>query len=167
MAIQTAIDEGQAAGHLVGLIAGGIPLVFGLWWLYFSRENTDVMLGRSITLNMIWGSGHYFVFASAAAVGAGLAVRVDHYAHHSASAGLLTAGSVTVPTAVLVASIYVFHVSQHDRSPLVVGAFATAVVVVLLGTVTPVPELVAGLTCAVLVGVTVVRRPGAPLAARG
>ena len=32
---------------------------------------------------IVWGYGHYFVFASAAAVGAGLAVAVDQATHHA------------------------------------------------------------------------------------
>lgn len=160
VAIQTALDEGDAARHLVGLIAGGVPLVFSLWWLYFSREDTDTMVRRGLLGNMVWGFGHYFVFASAAALGAGLAARVDHYTEHSASSGLLTAGAVTVPSAVLVLSIFVFHVRQHDQSVVVAGAFAVTVVVLLSGTFTTMPELVAGLACAALVAVTVVRRPG-------
>ncbi|MET0448564.1 MAG: low temperature requirement protein A, partial [Aeromicrobium sp.] len=47
VAIQAALDEGQA-GHLVALIAGGVPLVFSLWWLYFSREDSELMLDRSL-----------------------------------------------------------------------------------------------------------------------
>ncbi len=163
VAIQQAIDSGQAAGHLIVLIAGGVPLVFSLWWLYFSREDTGAMVDRSLGRNMVWGFGHYFVFASAAAIGAGLAARTDRYVDHSASSDLLTAGSVTVPTAVLVAAIYAFHLSQHDRSPAVIGAFAGAVVVILLGTFTPVPELVAGLTAVALVVGTVLRPGAQPL----
>ncbi len=163
VAIQRALDAHRAEGQLIALIAGGVPLVFSLWWLYFSREDTGVVEGRSMAFNMFWGFGHYFVFASAAAIGAGLAARIDLYVDHSSSSDLLTAGSVTVPTAILIAAIYVFHLSQHDRSPLAIGTFAGAVVVVLFGTFTPVPELVAGLAAAALVVGTVLSPRAQPL----
>jgi low temperature requirement protein LtrA len=154
LAIQAALDAGQAA-HLVVLIAGGVPLVFSLWWLYFSQEDADVLLNRGIASNMFWGFGHYFVFSSAAAVGAGLAARVDHYTNHSDASDRLTALAVTLPTAVLVVSIYLFHLSQHDRSRRTLYACLAGVVVVLAGTFTAVPELVAGLACTALVAATV------------
>ncbi len=141
-----------------------MPLVFSLWWLYFSREDSDLLLDRKVAANMVWGFGHYFVFASAAAVGAGLAARVDHYTHHSESSDRLTALAVTLPTAVLVASIYVFHLSQHDRSGRTIGAFLACVVVIFAGTFTVVPELVAGLACTALVAVTVVDPRNRPTA---
>jgi low temperature requirement protein LtrA len=154
IAIQAALDEGQVA-HLVGLIVGGVPLVFSLWWLYFSREDADLLLDRGLAWNMTWGFGHYFVFSSAAAVGAGLAVRVDHYTHHSEASDLLSALSVTLPTAVLVVAIYVFHLVQHDRSRQTIAAFTGCALVVLAGTLTPIPEVVAGLACTALVVATV------------
>ena len=165
VAIQTALDAGQAA-HLIALIAGGVPLVFSLWWLYFSREDADLLLDQSLNRNMLWGFGHYFVFASAAAVGAGLAARVDHYTHHSESPDRLTALAVTLPTALLVVAIYGFHLSQHDRSRRTIGAFSACAILVLAGTFTPVPELVAGVACTALVAATIVAPTRRPSAAR-
>lgn len=160
VAIQAAIDEGGAASHLIGLIGGGVPLVFSLWWLYFSREDPETMVARGLRGSMVWGFGHYFVFASAAALGAGLAARVDHYTAQSAASGLLTAGAVTVPTAVLLVSLYLFQVRRHDSSRLVIAAFAAAIGFVLLSTFTPVPEVVAGLACTALVALAVVQGSG-------
>jgi hypothetical protein len=48
------------------------------------------------------------------------------------------------------------HLVQHDRSPRTIGAFVVGVVVVLAGTFTPVPELVAGLASVGIVAATVV-----------
>jgi low temperature requirement protein LtrA len=155
LAIQAALDQGQVA-HLVGLLVGGVPLVFSLWWLYFSREDADLLLDRGLAWNMTWGFGHYFVFSSAAAVGAGLAVRVDHYTSQSEASDRLSALSVTLPTAVLVVAIYVFHLVQHDRTARTIAAFALCALVVVAGTFTPVPELVAGFACTALVIATLI-----------
>jgi low temperature requirement protein LtrA len=162
VAIQTSLDEGAAAGRLTALICGGVVLVFSLWWLYFSRDDAEVLLGRSNTANMTWGFGHYFVFSSAAALGAGLSVRVDYYTHHTDTSGFVTAGAITVPTAILVMAIYVFHLRQHDASPLTFGTIVAGLVVVLIGSFTPQPELVAGVSVAAMVALSVVRQARQP-----
>ena len=42
-----------------------------MWWVYFDRPVHDLL--TSVRKAFVWGYGHYFIFASAAAVGAGLA----------------------------------------------------------------------------------------------
>jgi low temperature requirement protein LtrA len=138
------------------VIAGGVVLVFSLWWLYFSREDADVLERRSVAGTMAWGFGHYFIFAATAAVGAGLGARVDFYIHHSAVGHLATALCITVPVAVIVAAVYAIHIRPHDPGERTKLAFLATAVVVLLGSFTPVPEPVAGLACALLVVACVV-----------
>lgn len=50
-------------------------MVFSLWWLYFDTP-THVLL-TSLNQSLKWGYGHYLVFGSAAAIGAGFEVLVD------------------------------------------------------------------------------------------
>jgi hypothetical protein len=52
----------------------------------------------------LWGYGHDVIFASGAAIGAGLAARVDVWRHDSASSHLQTALAVTDPVALLLAA---------------------------------------------------------------
>ena len=52
-----------------------------MWWIYFDRPVHDLL--ASLRTAIVWGYGHYVVFAAAAAVGAGLAVAVDQAAHHT------------------------------------------------------------------------------------
>ena len=56
-----------------------------MWWMYFDRPVHDLL--TSLRKAFVWGYGHYFVFAAAAAVGAGLAVNVDYVAHHAKISG--------------------------------------------------------------------------------
>lgn len=54
---------------------GALMILFSMWWLYF-----DDRLGKELlkeTSSFIWGYGHYFIYASAAAVGAMISVCVD------------------------------------------------------------------------------------------
>jgi hypothetical protein len=104
----------------------------------------------------IWGWGHYFIFGAAAAVGAGLAARVDYWSgseHHGSA--LVTGLAVTVPVALLLIMLWLIHLRHHDGSVRTWGPFFGAAVLILAGTATPVPELVAGIVLAVLVAVEI------------
>ena len=50
--------------------------MFSLWWLYFKRDHVD-LIGQGRRITWAFGYAHVLVFASVAAVGAGLASAVD------------------------------------------------------------------------------------------
>lgn len=160
LAIQGArAGEGLWSPQVFVVVGSGILIVFSAWWLYFSRSAART-LGRGDRNNqnheMVWGFGHYLIFGAAAAVGAGLAARVDYWSgseHHGSA--LSTGLAVTVPAAVLLITLWAIHLRHHDASPRTWGPFLGAVVLILLGTATPVPELVAGLVLALLVAVEI------------
>ncbi|MHA3834466.1 low temperature requirement protein A [Terrabacter sp. AAH1] len=97
-AVQGALDAGARTG-LLTLVVGGLLLVFSMWWLYFKRDHSGLFEG-SIGSIFLTGYGHYLVFASVAATGAGLAAAVDlvqEEAHTSPRVvGLALAGAVAV-----------------------------------------------------------------------
>ena len=76
IAIQDAVDGEHPAAQVTYVVIGGILIVFSLWWLYFQRNAGDAIGGDNVS-PFVWGFGHYFIFAAAAAIGAGLASRVD------------------------------------------------------------------------------------------
>ena len=68
LAIQSALDLGELTAPLGGLIAGGLLILFAMWWLYF-----DVPAHRYLESNregFLWGYGHLFIFGATAAVAA-------------------------------------------------------------------------------------------------
>ena len=73
---QAAFEAGGRLGPLLAVAAGGLILVFALWWSYFKHE-PNVSRRRSLAAMIAWGYGHYFVFAAVAALGAGLQVAAD------------------------------------------------------------------------------------------
>lgn len=97
-AVQGALGTGARTG-LLTLVVGGLLIVFSMWWLYFKREHAGLFEG-SIGSIFLTGYGHYLVFASVAATGAGLAAAVDLVqgeAHTSSRVvGLALAGAVAV-----------------------------------------------------------------------
>src|SRR5436305_8140 len=87
--VQTALDGAARFADLAPVVVGGIRVVSCMWWLYFEMptEETVARIRSQFTERLsggfVFGYGHYIVLASAAAVGAGLAVGVDQATHHS------------------------------------------------------------------------------------
>ena len=100
LAVQAGLDgDGTGCGAVA---ASGLVIVFALWWLYFDQPAHELLAGQRCASPFVWGYGHYFVFASAAAVGAGIAVIVDRPD--------LSGAPVTIPVAVLLVALWVLHI---------------------------------------------------------
>ncbi|WP_162793304.1 low temperature requirement protein A [Streptomyces globosus] len=112
VAVQSALDEHEALDLLLPIAAGGLLLVFSAWWIYFAVPAHDRL--RTNREAIPWGYGHYVVFASAAAIGAGIEVAVEHAvgkAHLSQTAANL---AVTVPAALFLAFVWLLH-ARHFK----------------------------------------------------
>ncbi|MFL6063549.1 MAG: low temperature requirement protein A [Friedmanniella sp.] len=158
LAVSSAFADPEVRAALALVVVSSVLIVFSCWWLYFSREAAPVLAaaqGRDGRVQFVWGFGHYAIYASAAAVGAGLAARVDHWTHHSEASELVSAAAVTVPVAVLVATIWLIQLRRQDPAVWTAVPFGVAVLLILLGTFTPVPELVAGVVTVVLLAIQV------------
>ena len=114
VAIQSALASGEALSGLLPLIAGGLLIVFSMWWVYFDRPVHDLLTGFRKAL--IWGYGHYVIFAAAAAVGAGLAVGVDHATHHAKIGDVAAGAAVAIPVAVYLLCLWVLHDRPEYRA---------------------------------------------------
>ena len=110
---------------------------------------------------MLWGYGHYFIFASAAAVGAGLSVAVDHIGHPAHVPAVVAGYALAVPVSLCLFFVWRPHIRPHRRRPLVV-AYLVGAAATLPAPPGPAPvHVVAGLLT-VLVGIAVTlgrRRP--------
>jgi len=135
------------------LMISGVLIVFSVWWLYFSREATENLAqiqGENTGQEFLWGFGHYLIFASAAAVGAGLAARVEYWTHEEEVSGLVTGAGLTVPVAALLVALWAIHLRRHDPSARTALPFAVAVLLILASTVTAYPEVATGIVLVVL-----------------
>jgi low temperature requirement protein LtrA len=152
IAIRAGLDGGDHVRELLSLAGAGLVLVFALWWLYFDRSAHRLL--TSLRAAMLWGYGHYFIFAAAAAVGAGLAVVVEQVTGHAEISSTLAGYAVALPTAVYLLFVWLLHIRPHLRGPLVI-AYPAIAVLILLAPFGPVPvHVVAGLLV-ILVGLTV------------
>ncbi|MFJ6623021.1 low temperature requirement protein A [Kitasatospora sp. NPDC091335] len=150
VAVQSAVDEHEELGRLVPVAIGGLLICFAAWWIYFARPVHDHL--RSNRQALVWGYGHYLVFGSAAAIGAGLEVAVEsavHQAHISETAATAT---VTVPTAVFLVTVWLLH-SRHTKRGVVAQSLAPAGAVLVLACTALGGSgvLAAGLVCALMV----------------
>lgn len=148
------VQTWQLQHPAVLIVAGsGVAIVFSLWWLYFCRSAASTLIrfrAANSRQSYLWGYGHYLIFAAAAAIGAGLEARVDHWNHHGEVPALASGALITVAVAVLLAALWGLHLRFHDATARTVVPFAAAVIIVLASTFTPIPEVITALTCIVL-----------------
>jgi low temperature requirement protein LtrA len=161
LAIQTALEEDAALADLATTAAGGLLTVFGMWWLYFGKEAAELL--TSLRAAIVWGYGHYLVFASAAAVGAGLAVNVDHVTGHAAVGARASAAAFTIPVALFLLAVWALQLRPHHLGRWPSALVPATAAVVLAATLAPEPVLVTGLLVAAMIAVSQVAlsRPAA------
>ena len=161
LAIQSAVAADAALADLATTAAGGLLTVFGMWWLYFAKESHDLL--TSLRAAIVWGYGHYLIFAAAAAVGAGLAVNVDFLTHHAAIGARGAAAAFTVPVALFLVAVWALQVRPHHLGRWHSGVVPATAVLVLASTLTAEPVLVTGLLVAAMIAASLVAlyRPAA------
>ncbi|MFD8692168.1 low temperature requirement protein A [Streptomyces sp. NPDC059651] len=161
LAVRTALDAEVALGTVLADAAGGLLTVFALWWLYFAQDVPRRLAG--LTTAMLWGYGHYVVFAAAAAVGAGLTLNVAHVTGHGSLTAHRAAAAYTVPVALFIACVWLLH-RQASQLPLPADVLhPVAVIAVLATTFTGFPVLGTGVVASLLIAATLVvthRRAG-------
>jgi low temperature requirement protein LtrA len=133
IAVQAGLTEQGVSAALLGVAAGGLLLVFGLWWAYFSHPAGDA-LRETPNVAFLWGYAHYLVFAAVAALGAGLEVAIDSVLHEAHTGPRTAAYAVAVPVAV---TLLVVGILQARLSGGVLVRVAVAAVAVLLAALIP------------------------------
>ena len=88
----------------VHIALSSLVIVFSMWWLYFSRE--DHLNSADLNRALIWGYGHFVIFASGAAVGAGFAVLVDVIAGKAEASLLVGDYAVGIPVALYMMGLW-------------------------------------------------------------
>ena len=158
-AVQAAFQAGGALGPLLTVAVGGLLLVFGLWWAYF-KHRPDVGHHRTLGAMIGWGYGHYVVFASVAALGAGLQVAAESIHQPIDLDPTAIALTVGVPVVVFLVADAVLHVrgrSLADAWPIAVTValvFVAAALTPWIGV--PVAVLAMGLAVCGLVATLIV-----------
>jgi low temperature requirement protein LtrA len=161
VAMQAALDAGGAFSDLVTTAIGGFLIVAGMWWIYFDQP-TERLLARAREAfsarqelqSFLWGYGHYFVFASAAAVGVGLAVAADQAVGESALSDLQAALVLTLPVALYLVTVWLLHWRHKTAGPFRAFACPVTAAAIVAASWTGEPVLLSGLALAALVAVS-------------
>ena len=155
-ALQDAFDAEHPPASLWFVVLGGVLTIFCAWWLYFAREAAQVI--HHDKSGFVWGFGHYLVYAAVAALGAGLAVRVDFHTDHAQVGSWTSSLAVTAPAALFILALWFTQVRPHDGSARIVALFGGAAILVLLLTWVPAAEAWAGLVFVLLLFTEASRR---------
>ncbi|MFJ6721108.1 MULTISPECIES: low temperature requirement protein A [unclassified Streptomyces] len=114
VAVQSALDEHEALGVLLPIAAGGLLIVFGAWWIYFAVPAHERLSTNRQAIP--WGYGHYVILGSAAAIGAGIEVDVEHAVGTAHISRLAADLAVTVPTALFLVAVWFLHARHFKRT---------------------------------------------------
>ncbi|MER6214618.1 low temperature requirement protein A [Streptomyces sp. NPDC001674] len=112
VAVKSAIDEHEALGVLLPIAAGGLLIVFAAWWIYFAVPMHERLNSNREAIP--WGYGHLLIFASGAAIGAGIEVAVEHAVGKAHISQVAANASVTVPAALFLLTVWLLH-SRHFK----------------------------------------------------
>jgi low temperature requirement protein LtrA len=157
-AIVDAVDHTEQLGSLVVIAVCGLVLAGGMWWVYFHTDHSRALTG--MTSALVFGYGHYVVFASAGAFSAGIEVAIDHDTHATGLDATVAAATLTVPVAIFLLGAWFLTM----RGQLARGTDVAVVVLSLLigaSALAPVSLVVAAVLMAVLVAVLVATSVGA------
>ena len=133
---------------LVHTALSALVIVFALWWAYFARQ--EHLGSHRLSRALQWGYGHFFIFTSGAAVGAGFAVLVDVITHHAEVPLIVGDYAVGIPVAFYFASLWFVR----DRFACNGAARYALLVFGLLGLIAPAVGLgIDGIAAAAVFGV--------------
>ncbi|MBO3749044.1 low temperature requirement protein A [Streptosporangiaceae bacterium NEAU-GS5] len=103
-----ALEAADSSRPLVVMAVSGLVLLFALWWLYFLTPAGEGLTYRR-QRSYLWGYGHYGIFASLAALGAGLEVAAEQTATHLEAALEVICYAVAIPTAAFLLLLWLVH----------------------------------------------------------
>ncbi|MGW3283404.1 low temperature requirement protein A [Streptomyces sp. NPDC001002] len=132
VAVKTGVDENDALGELLPIASGGLLIIFAAWWIYFVVPIHGHL--RSNRQSFLWGYGHYVIFASAAAIGAGLEVAVEQAVGKAHISTLAASAAVTLPTALFLLTVWLLHARFYKVGTAQQLVLPTAALLVILCT---------------------------------
>ncbi len=122
IAVTDALSRQGLIADLLTLALAGLVIVFGIWWLYFKHDATEVLAGMAgrrerIPISLLWGYGHYGIFASIAAVGAGLELSISNSEGAVRSETVTAAFALAVPVALYLVLRGALHSQLPEDNP--------------------------------------------------
>ncbi|MFB4309376.1 low temperature requirement protein A [Actinomadura sp. GTD37] len=161
--VAAALEKSEISSPFLVIAVSGLVVLFALWWLYFLAPAGEGLSDRRHR-SYLWGYGHYGIFASLAALGAGLEVAVEQTGHGPHASALAVCYAVAIPLSVYLGLLWLVHasiVAEPLAHPVAVAACIT--VVLLLPSAAPhvgVAAVIAALAgiCVLLTACTIASR---------
>jgi low temperature requirement protein LtrA len=137
-----AVSSGMTAGAPLLMLAlvgvSGFAIVCSMWWLHNARPVHRLLYGNRPTF--VWSYGHYFVFASIAAFGAGFAAVVDLKIGPLSEFPLVAVRwAIAIPIALFLLGVWFIHIRPHRPRSAHSASYLVAALLVLLVVFTPMP----------------------------
>jgi low temperature requirement protein LtrA len=149
-AIIEALNETGTLGPLIGVSILALVVTAALWWIYFWPPHHTAINGMGRSL--IYGYGHYFIFAAAGAISAGIEVEIDVITHHSELSPVGASFAYTIPIAVFILGIWLLAIRPSASRPVNVVVPVGAILVL----VDPLIGVPFALTAVILTGVVAI-----------
>lgn len=129
-----AVDRGEHLAQLLTVSAAALVLVAALWWVYFDRSQGDLL--TSLNASLLWGYGHYLVFASLGAVSAGIELAVNRVGDDTELGPVASGLGLSIPVAVFLLAVWALALRPR-RDPVVDVAVPVLAVLVVLTALVP------------------------------
>ncbi len=161
--VSGALEADGVSTSFVTISVAGLALLFALWWLYF-LEPAGEGLARHRDRFILWGYGHYGIFAALAALGAGLKVAVEQDAHHVSVSPVAIGYAVAIPVGVFLVLMWAVHAPIVTRLAIRPAVMLGGAIVILLlpltAAVTGLAFVVASIAavCALIIVATIALR---------
>lgn len=107
MAFRASLDHGALSWELIEIGVLCSVITFGLWAIYFA--DVEHLRSEESKHVFLWGYGHFALFASGAAAGAGFAVLIELATHHSDISERAAHLSVAIPVAIYIAALWLIR----------------------------------------------------------
>jgi low temperature requirement protein LtrA len=117
-AIEAVVAEQGWSVEAAVIALAGVSLAMGLWWCYFTVPYGEA-LRASDARSMVFGFGHMVLYATIAAIGAGLHAAAYLLEHHSELDAAQTVLTIAIPVALFAVMLFgLFHAMFPGRDPL-------------------------------------------------
>lgn len=158
-AIIDGINSGEHLGDLIALAILAVVTAASLWWIYFWAPHHNAI--STFMSSLRYGYFHYFIFAAAGALSAGIEVQIHVAAGHLHLSPVTMLMVVSGPIALFILGIW--WVAMRDVADNVVNTVVpVGALLVLLDPFVPVPLSLIAVILVAIVVTLVVRKPVLP-----
>jgi low temperature requirement protein LtrA len=156
LGIQATLESGEFNISLVPIIIGGLLIIFCMWWAYFESSTSNLL--TSMPTAFLWGYGHYFIFASIAAVGVGFTVQIDYALHHTEINSITAGMMLAIPCVLYLLMLWTLHTNLQTATRFQLFLIPSFALLILLTPFTSQPALLIGLLLVLLLVIKLVMK---------